>query len=79
MLDATSLYHLRWRKKKVDFIIPPTYYRNNNFSITEVKIVETPPKVEVKPIEETPIVETKSEVVKVETSNTIITPEIVVE
>ncbi len=23
-------------KKKVDFIIPPTYYRNNNFSITEV-------------------------------------------
>ncbi len=36
-------------KKKPDFIIPPTYYRNNSFSITEVKSVaqtETPePKV----------------------------------
>ena len=36
MLDATCLYHLRWRKKKVDkFIIPPTYFRKNDYSIVE--------------------------------------------
>jgi DNA polymerase III subunit gamma/tau len=36
LLDATLLYHLRWRKKKVEsFIIPPTYFRNN-YSIVEV-------------------------------------------
>lgn len=79
MLDAIGLYHLRWRKKKVDFIIPPTYYRNNNFSITEVKIPETTTEVEVKPIKETSIVEKKSEVLEVETSSTKTTPEIVEE
>jgi hypothetical protein len=36
LLDAISLHHLRWRKKKVDkFIIPPTYYRRNDYSIVE--------------------------------------------
>lgn len=29
------LYQLRWRKKKVDFIIPPTFFRNTNYSIVE--------------------------------------------
>lgn len=57
MLDATCLHHLRWRKKKVDkFIIPPTYFRRNDYSIVAksnsneksqaVKIEE--PKVETK-------------------------------
>lgn len=31
------LHHFRWRKKKADFIIPPTYFRNSNYSITELK------------------------------------------
>lgn len=30
------LYQLWWRKKKADFIIPPTYFRRNDFSIKEV-------------------------------------------
>jgi DNA polymerase-3 subunit gamma/tau len=29
------LYQLRWRKKKVDFIIPPTYFKRNDYSIVE--------------------------------------------
>lgn len=29
------LYQLRWRKKKVDFIIPPTFFRNKDYSIVE--------------------------------------------
>ena len=29
------LYQLRWRKKKVDFIIPPIFFRNTNYSIVE--------------------------------------------
>lgn len=38
MLDATSLHHLRWRKKKVEqFIIPPTYFRRTDYSIVEAK------------------------------------------
>jgi len=35
------LYQLWWRKKKVDFIIPPTYFRNNSYSITEVVSLKT--------------------------------------
>lgn len=38
MLDATCLYQLWWRKKKVEqYIIPPTYYKNGSFSIVEVQ------------------------------------------
>lgn len=44
------LHHFRWRKKKADFIIPPTYFRNSNYSITELKQPEvtasTPKKTE---------------------------------
>jgi len=37
LLNAASLHHLRWRKKKVEqFIIPPTYFRRNDYSIVEV-------------------------------------------
>lgn len=37
MLNAIGLYHFRWRKKKVkSYIIPPTYFRNNAYSIVEV-------------------------------------------
>jgi len=40
LLDAISLHHLRWRKKKVDkFIIPPTYFRKSDYSIVEEKQV----------------------------------------
>jgi hypothetical protein len=40
LLDATRLHHVRWRKKKVEpFIIPPTYYRRNDYSIVEAKQV----------------------------------------
>ena len=36
MSYATCLYHLWWRKKKVDkFIIPPTYFRKNDYSIVD--------------------------------------------
>jgi DNA polymerase-3 subunit gamma/tau len=37
LFDATSLYHFRWRKKKVEsFIIPPTYFRKNDYSIADI-------------------------------------------
>ena len=44
MLNAISLHHFRWRKKKVEqFIIPPTYYKNSAYSIVEVaKSIATP-------------------------------------
>ena len=44
MLNAISLHHFRWRKKKVEqFIIPPTYFKNSDYSIVEVvKNTETP-------------------------------------
>jgi DNA polymerase-3 subunit gamma/tau len=44
LLNAIGLHHFRWRKKKVEpFIIPPTYFKNSNYSIVEVaKRVETP-------------------------------------
>lgn len=52
MSDAISLYRIRWRKKKVNgFIIPPTFYKNNSYSIAvEVKETvliteENPPEV----------------------------------
>lgn len=38
------LYQFWWRKKKADFIIPPTYFRRNDFSIKEV--VTQQPKIE---------------------------------
>ena len=48
------LYQLWWRKKKVDFIIPPTYFRNNSYSITEVGSLKTTVANAVeKPISET--------------------------
>lgn len=47
MLNAISLYHFRWRKKKVEsFIIPATHFRNSNYSITEVKPKVETPKIE---------------------------------
>jgi hypothetical protein len=48
------LHHFRWRKKKADFIIPPTYYRNSSYSITEVKpaVATTPPPSLVTPTPE---------------------------
>ncbi len=65
------LHQLRWRKKKVEFIIPPTYFRKNDYSIQEVATVkpevrtETTVEIpvltvntieaELPPVEETPI------------------------
>jgi DNA polymerase-3 subunit gamma/tau len=48
MLNAISLYHFRWRKKKVksSFIIPATHFRNSSYSITEVKPTVETPKIE---------------------------------
>ena len=48
MLNAISLHHFRWRKKKVEqFIIPPTYFKNSGYSIVEVvKNAETQEKTE---------------------------------
>lgn len=47
MLNAISLYHFRWRKKKVEsFIIPATHFRNSSYSITEVKQKVETPKIE---------------------------------
>ena len=48
-------------KKKPDFIIPATYYRRNDYSISEVK-----PKVEVQPEVQAPQVETLPEEPKAE-------------
>ena len=42
LFNAISLYHFWWRKKKVEsFIIPPTYFRKNDYSIVEQS--KTPP------------------------------------
>jgi DNA polymerase-3 subunit gamma/tau len=74
LLNAISLHHFRWRKKKVEqFIIPPTYYKNSAYSIVEVaKSIATPKETEVttatpsaESIEEIP-----NEVVKVATTVT---------
>ena len=51
MFDAIGLYQLWWRKKKVEqFIIPPVYFKNSGYSITEVKSqkskVESQTKIE---------------------------------
>lgn len=48
-------------KKKPDFIIPPTYYRNNSFSITEVK---EPKAISQKPLAE--VVEQKELVTNIQ-------------
>ena len=46
MLNAISLHHFRWRKKKVEqFIIPPTYFKNSGYSIVEVVNNTETPKV----------------------------------
>ena len=52
MLNATSLYHFWWRKKKVaKFIIPATYFKNNSYSISEVQSVKAQiPTEELKPV-----------------------------
>jgi len=74
LLNAISLHHFRWRKKKVEqFIIPPTYYKNSAYSIVEVaKSIATPKETEVTPA--TPsaesIEEIPNEVVKVATTIT---------
>ena len=50
MLDAISLHHLRWRKKKVEqFIIPPTYFRRTDYSIVEIvkQAAEKTPAIEI--------------------------------
>ena len=51
------LYQLWWRKKKVNFIIPPTYFRNNSYSIIGSKksTIEKPIN-DLTNIEITPIV-----------------------
>jgi len=38
------LYRFGWRKKKAKFIISPTYFKNNSFSITEQKNNDTSSK-----------------------------------
>jgi len=45
LLDAISLHHFRWRKKKAEsFIIPPTYFRKNDYSIVDSsKTIENQP------------------------------------
>lgn len=60
---ATLLYHLRWRKKKADFIIPPTYFRRSDYSIVEA--VESPKSKIESPI--LSVVNSTIEVPKVET------------
>ena len=55
MLNAIVLHHFRWRKKKVDgFIIPPTHFRKNDYSITEAvkTVLETPKVIPITTIEE---------------------------
>ncbi|QBZ98771.1 DNA polymerase III subunit gamma/tau [Flavobacterium sangjuense] len=41
-------------KKKPEFIIPPTYYRRNDYSISEVKIPKATVQTEVEPQAQTP-------------------------
>jgi hypothetical protein len=49
MPNAISLYHFRWRKKKAkSFIIPPTYFRNNTYSITDSSLKSEQPEQTVK-------------------------------
>jgi hypothetical protein len=64
LLDATSLHHLRWRKKKVDkFIIPPTYFRRNDYSIVEKNNSNNDEKSPAIKIEEPKVEPKHSEVV----------------
>lgn len=56
------LHQFRWRKKKADFIIPPTYFRKSDYSIKEVPNLKSESKPEVTvtiPAIETPIAEYK--------------------
>lgn len=84
------LHHFRWRKKKADFIIPPTYFRNSNYSITELKqpevVTASPQKkveVQVESINVTPTVVQPTqapteEIIKTPlTSPTVIKPSII--
>lgn len=60
--NATVLYQLWWRKKKVEFIIPPTYFRKQDYSIVESqKSKVESPKVEATIEKE--IIETKIEAI----------------
>lgn len=67
---AASLHHFRWRKKKAkQFIIPPTYFKNNSYSITEVvkAIPQVPNTGEVEnaaPTIQTPVAEDSNTEVK---------------
>jgi DNA polymerase-3 subunit gamma/tau len=80
LLNAISLHHFRWRKKKVEqFIIPPNYFKNAGYSIVEVvqkstdnqKVEET---IAIAPVITSPeIVETVIEIVN-ETPPTIAEP-----
>jgi DNA polymerase-3 subunit gamma/tau len=49
------------KKKKPEFIIPPTYYRRNDYSISEVKVPKATVKTEVEPQVQTPKEEVKVE------------------
>jgi DNA polymerase-3 subunit gamma/tau len=80
LLNAISLHHFRWRKKKVEqFIIPPTYFKNAGYSIVEVvkssiaseKAEETTATAPV--ITSIEIVETVTEIV-IERPTTIVEP-----
>ncbi|MES2747330.1 MAG: DNA polymerase III subunit gamma/tau [Bacteroidota bacterium] len=68
------LYHFRWRKKKVDFIIPPTYYRRQDYSIVESQKskIETIPETKIEIVEEITIDITPNNDVIIEETKTII-------
>ena len=59
MLNAACLYHFWWRKKKAEsFIIPPTYFRRNDYSIVDQsrpieKVAEAAPSIPQKEVETT--------------------------
>ena len=57
MSYAALLYHYGWRKKKANYIIPPTYFKKQGFSIAEkVQPVATNP--EIPPVKTEPVVTT---------------------
>lgn len=66
---AALLYHYGWRKKKANYIIPPTYFKTQGFSITE----------KVQPVVTKPVTpEVTVEVVTTVTETTTNTPEVIV-
>ncbi len=66
MFNAIVLCQLRRRKKKANFIIPPTYYRNSGYSIVESQ------KSKVKSVD---IEVTKTEEIVPKVENVVVKPE----